>query len=236
MQILNSLKRQTARRRPVKQPWVDLVALLALVFVIARIPLTYIPEPLPGLAMLGELLSDLSLAIIAAWLFNLLVIEMPSIRRRERMHAAYIDDLRLIAGKARLLYKALCLKKLKHPVEAPTVDDMTEVFKHIRRDSRAPAYTFRGRLTSDTLDWVEYLERHLDDLHDAIARVTPGLPYLDWEIATFLPAISNNAFEYFIRNASRYGFIAPNLEELAEPLHAFITDSEPMFEYVQKIE
>lgn len=199
------------------------------------IPLTGIPEPLPFLAETGEVLSNLCLAIFSAWLFNLLVIELPAVRRREAIITSYLADLEVVANMADLIITALYRKKGQTPSEEPTVEEMVDVFRTIRSDSRAGAYFFRDTLTSGTLDWYEYLERHLDDMHDAIRRLGPAITYLDWEVSAGIGPIANTRFEEFVRNTRRFSTKGPNLEELAEPLHEFLSLSRPLKNYVESL-
>jgi hypothetical protein len=64
------------------QPWVGAWLGVALLTVVVRTSLLSVPEKVPGSQRWGEVAFDLAIAYIAAFLFNLLVIEVP--RRRLR--------------------------------------------------------------------------------------------------------------------------------------------------------
>src|SRR3989442_1721310 len=69
-------------REIARQPVVTALFAVAVIFVIVRTALLSVPEVFPGGARIGEVLFELSVAYIAAWFFNLLVVVLP--RRRSR--------------------------------------------------------------------------------------------------------------------------------------------------------
>jgi hypothetical protein len=233
MSTFKTVREKWKQRAVVRNVWVDRVAVLAAVVALLRMSLMIVPAPTPAFALFGELVYDLCLALVGAWVFNLFLIDIPAIRKRETLLEASASDLTKIANKADLFYKALCVKKGRKPLPDPSVEEIESVCASIKRDSRAPFYLFRGDITSESLDWVEYFENHLDDARDARSRLTPALVYLDWQIVAALAPLSDTRFERFIRSSSRHGFAAPNLKELAQPLHDYLQLSKPLQTYLQ---
>ena len=71
-------------------------AFACLVVAGTRQALTVVPEPLPLMAVSGELLYDLMLAVVAGWLFHFVVVVVPEDRERRRLDevaAVRVDNL-----------------------------------------------------------------------------------------------------------------------------------------------
>lgn len=71
-------------------------ALGCLVVAATRQALTVVPEPLPFMAASGELLYNLMLAVVAGWLFHLVVVVIPEDQEKRRLNevaAVRVDSL-----------------------------------------------------------------------------------------------------------------------------------------------
>lgn len=74
---------------------VDLAALVALLIVLSHATFT---TPHEQLARYSGVLSDLCLALLAAWVFNLLVVELPRRRDREQLYTGIAPMVGLMAN------------------------------------------------------------------------------------------------------------------------------------------
>lgn len=203
---------------------INIIALIAFGSIVIRPFLLDIPQPFPGFARAGEVWNNLALAFLGAWFFNLLVVEIPKREATLNIMRAYNDDLREVSTKGNLILKAIANKKLSDVPSEPTLEDVRDICKSVHRGSRSPYYTFRGFLTSETLDWVEYCESHLDSADRANARLVPALPYLSPETISLLQSVRNTEFEQFIRQCSKHALISDTLEPLAPSLHKYVSD------------
>lgn len=213
---------------------INWLAIASVVLVISRALLLDVPEPIWGFARTGEILNNLALAYLAAWIFHLIVIERPRASARRRVVAAYRDDLLEVAGKGGLLLEAIATKKLKSAPPTPTLEEVTALCASVNRGSRAPFYHFRGRLTSETLDWIEYFDRHLMSARDAQERLSPALPFLEPETIAMLRSVSNSDFERFIKNCVDHGFVADTLRDLAPTLHSYVQQCNQLRDHLDR--
>lgn len=213
---------------------INWLAIGSLVLVISRILLLDVPEPIWGLARTGEILNNLALAYLAAWIFHLIVIERPRVAARRRVAAAYRDDFLEVAGKGGLLLEAVARKKLKSAPPNPTLEEVTALCASVNRGSRAPYYHFRGKLTSETLDWIEYFDRHLASARDAQERLSPALPFLEPETIAMLRSVNNSDFEKFIKNCVDHGLIADTLRGMAPALYSYVQECNQLSDHLKR--
>ena len=223
-----------------RSPWlnprswglINWLAVGSIILVIARAVLLDIPEPMPGVARTGEIVNNLALAYLAAWIFHLIVIERPNRAARRRVVAAYEEDFLEVAGKGRLLLTAIALKKGKSVPTQPILAEVVALCASVHRVSRAPSYVFRGVLTSGTLDWIEYFQGHMASAKEAQERLLPALPFLEPETVALLRSLRNSEFDKFIHNCGTYGFVADSLEDLAPSLFSYVRDCDALADHL----
>lgn len=76
------------------------LAWLCLFAVTAITALRLIPSAFTGAAQVGDLLFDFAMAYLAAWVFNLLVVELPRRQQRRAAYRAMLPKLERISGLA----------------------------------------------------------------------------------------------------------------------------------------
>lgn len=212
---------------------INVIAIVCLISVVARQILLDVPEPVPGFARAGDVWNNLALAYIGAWFFNLLVIEMPKKAARQRVMAAYKDELREVSTRGSLFLEALATKKGRLIAADPSLDDVTALCKSVKRSSRSPYYTFRGQLTSETLDWIEYFDDHLDAVDRAHSRLRPAHPFLKPETIALMQSVRNTEFELFIRQSRKIGLVSDTLEPLADSLYHYVVNCRRLEAHLQ---
>ncbi len=129
---------QKRAQRLVRELWrqrvVSLLFLGSVAFVIARTVLLSVHELFPGGAQIGEIIFDLAIAYIAAWIFNLLIVVMPQLDSRDRVLVAagrLIDRLTEVGSAipGTLARGA----RVKEPQDGATVEWLTRVGVSIRK-------------------------------------------------------------------------------------------------------
>ena len=98
------------------QPTVALIAITASAVTVTRQALLNVTEIVPFGAEAGELLYDLGLATLAAWIFNLFVVVLPRSRDQEALYASLIDDLNGLADSAMTVLREFASSAARTPL------------------------------------------------------------------------------------------------------------------------
>lgn len=188
-----------------------------------RLTLTAVPEPWPWLAEAGELAYDLSLAMLAGWVFHLLVVVLPEADRRARLEpivARRIDFL-LRAGftLARPLSHAAKVPETTFPLLPEQLQDACERTK--------PTDAPKGWAT----DW-HGLIRHLERVTDLQRLALKAFyPRLEEDLLGILED-EELAFTHLRRvNSSSSKFELDDLRGLEQWIHEWLAAVERLRSY-----
>lgn len=150
---------------------VNALAVVALAIAVLRLIFEHTDELFASGAAVGTLLQDLSIAYLAAWIFNLLVVEVPRQRERDiamRFGGTLLDET---VGVARGMAAAIMAKAAAAQADddAPTTGDApTELTVALGEDGTTVSFVRKGTpLPADNT-------RNREALEAAAAKLTMG--------------------------------------------------------------
>ncbi len=173
-----------------KQPTVTGLFVASVLFVVARTAFLSVPELFPGAAQIGEVVFELAIAYIGAWIFNLLVVVLPQLRSRTRVLAAVGRVIAKLAevGLAMPTDLARGAQVPASETFPPSKDWLTRTGRQLSLGGPSPLQVPDGvRMRRAT--WQEWI-------HDAVTRVeslnsslVPYLPFLEVELISLVNEI-----------------------------------------------
>jgi hypothetical protein len=197
---------------------VNVIAIAALVYVIVRTTLVDVSDVIPGGVTYWSVLQDLALAYLAAWIFNLLVIEIPRRRDRRRIFASVGWIVGLIAQTG-LFYIDKMASEVGLPAFAGTDEQRTQ--QDIDQMCAAIDPNIPYTPWPEYGTWYELLKRQINKATGLHERLTPWLPYFDAEIQSHI-------------NAVLFSTLVMSLEELPRIANASMAEmSGQMFQHWQ---
>ena len=167
-----------------QQRTVTLLFGVSLLFVVIRTALLSVPEFFPSGARIGEVLFELAIAYIGAWVFNLLVVILPRLHDRDAvMKAAGQVILRLATIGLRMR------RDLGLPAEPGKGDtkmdtsasELTEKLKTLSLTDEAPLVMPKGT-TIRFASWQEWVVDKIREVDAFNASLVPYLPFLETEL------------------------------------------------------
>jgi len=108
------------------RPLLGSITLVAVLIVVARQSLLTTAELFPGGAAIGEALFGLSMAMLAAWIFNLIVVDTPRMRAEQLILAKEQPRLRGAASDALTVVRELNRAAGGVPLPEPLSDPLTQ--------------------------------------------------------------------------------------------------------------
>lgn len=220
-------------RELLKQPTVTGLFVASVLFVVARTALLSVPQLFPGGARIGEVVFELAIAYIGAWLFNLLVVVLPQLRSRTRVLAAVGRVITKMADVGLTMPADLARgAQLQVPETTPPSEDwLTSTGKRLPLGGPSPLLVPDGvRMRSAT--WQEWV-------HDAVMRVeslnaslVPYLPFLEVEL---IGLVNEIVLSDFVDDGRKIvGLPRPvkgDMSSLAGPLRKFMAACDGLRKY-----
>jgi hypothetical protein len=205
----------------------------SVLFVVVRTALLSVPEIFPGGARIGEVVFELAVAYIGAWLFNLLVVVLPQLRSRTRVLAAVGRVITKLADVGLTMPTDLARGAQVPAPETtlPSEDWLTRTGKRLPLGGPSPLLLPDGvRMRSAT--WQEWV-------HDAVIRVeslnaslVPYLPFLEIELIGLVNEVVLSDFVDGGRKIAGLPRSATgDMSSLAGPLRKFIAACDGLREY-----
>lgn len=182
----------------------------ALLIVVGRTIGLIWPEPKPWMYEAGELAHDAALAFLVGYFFNLLVVEWPRIRDRQRVEAALQNSISRLANSATRILdwmwssthgmriakgpNGLEMKSDEPPPNEYTQAVVEELCGKLHpHDSAASiSVTDDGKFQVGT--WLEFLVRVSDDAQAEYEKLLPFAGLLKVEMVTEATAIEGSDF------------------------------------------
>jgi hypothetical protein len=170
---------------------------VALAIAVLRLVFENTHELLVRGAAVGNLLQDLSIAYLAAWIFNLLVVEVP----RQRDRAIVMGFGGRLVGTMTAVSRLLAIEILRaggRPLltddAAITHDDLVAAATKIRPDDKAPMVFIQPDGSMMTPNWLQYLDAQRQEKERRTATVLPLLHLFDTPIVEAVLAYSDHYF------------------------------------------
>lgn len=185
---------------------IDVVAVIAFATVVLRTSLQGIPQLFPGGARIGEVLSQLSVGYLGAWLFHLLVIVLPR-RSDQRLIFRTCDRLIHVASGTGFLVMIFAVTEEQFIPNTPDRDALRRACKKVNPNARARS----GGVKMDRLgrpvpiSWLEYVEQDLEQSGKALRDLQPFYPYLDAETIALLNEVSSHFLRILFDGTSKFG-------------------------------
>lgn len=206
------------------QPLVTALFVLAAILVIVRTALLTVPEAFPGGAAFGDVIYDLAIAYVGAWLFNLLVVILPRLRDRERVFEG--------AGK---LIERFCAVGLRMPsglgLAPDTFRDLADANQVGLFSLRLQDFSFTDESTLATwrpsgiqfLNWNEWWVRNAVKAANLYELLVTYFPYFDSELIRLVNKVALSSFVSQGQELAGVPIIKGNMSMVARELAEFIT-------------
>jgi hypothetical protein len=182
------------------QPVVTMVATIAAAFAITRQVLRPTPEVWLYGEELGEFLYDFGLAILGAWIFNLLVVVLPRLRDQEALYTSVNKDLRGVSGGAmaviRTLTESVGAPPLPDPLTEPIALNALRRWCEAASDARHPPrfmVSVNGGFARQGT-WTEYLDYERRRTAGFQSRLEAAYVYLPVELIALLREIQDDGY------------------------------------------
>jgi hypothetical protein len=224
---MNRTKRQ--RYRLVRELWkertVTLLFGLAVAFVIARTALLSVHQFFAAGARSGDVLFELAVAYIGAWIFNLLIVVLPRMRTRDRILYAVVKLIsRLSAVGMRMPASMAQGAGQASPTEQIPPDSwFTLIGQQLPLRGEAPLYVPDDETFLRPANWQEWVAAAVNDVEKYNAALMPYLPFLEIELITL---INNVVLSNFADRGRVYSRLPvrtdTNMSILARPLRDFV--------------
>jgi hypothetical protein len=219
-----------------KQRIVTAVFVGSLVFVVARTALLSVRELFPGGARIGDVVFELALVYVGAWMFNLLVVVLPQLRSRDRVLAAVGQVINKLADVGLRMPTAMAQGAQIPPLEQtlPTEDWLTKTGKRLRLGGPSPLLVPDGvRMSPAT--WQEWVSDAVSRVESLNASLVPYLPFLEIELIGLVNDVVLSDFVDEGRGIA--GLTRPatgDMSSLAHSLRAFMSACAALREYGER--
>ena len=207
----------------IKHRLVDLIGVIALVDMAARTVLLDVEEVVPHGADIGELLYDLSLAYVGAWIFNHLVVVRPRRESLRRIYEVERRNLDAIAGSGDAVI-GLLARAAGMPAsdEVPTLEQVRAMCSAIPANGEDGERLIRWGPPHDYATWLQSLHalsRRALGYHD---RVVGAYGLMDVPLVALLRAAAESSFHQQVAFAEAAPLQAnASLGHLAEPIYQY---------------
>lgn len=179
--------------KPFTQTAVGLLALISFLTIAVRTSLRSVPEIFPGGAVIGEVLYDLALAYLGAWIFNLLVVVMPRKRDQQRIYASCDKFIRRIYASADRSIPALYGHIGESAPPKPDAYSLRRVLAAVNPSDEAPLILhFEGSGTIMPANWIQYFQHEITWIERAAARIDPLFIHFDSNLIELLNAVTSS--------------------------------------------
>ena len=207
-----------------KQRLVSCLLLVATACVVARQALLSVHQAFSGGAEIGEVVYDLGIGYIAAWIFNVLVVILP------RLH-----DKKLIMPGASKLIMRMCAPGLRAVtllnLEPDKFRDLTDVtqrrqfelkLRNIQRSDESNVQVY-GPGGMRPLNWHEWMVDRSLRTANAYQLLAPYFPFFESELVQLINDVALSDFVTVYQRTAELQLTGGNMGSAADPLADFIT-------------
>ena len=219
-----SFKRSIAaylRRDTFAARWVDGFAAVAVAVVIVRLALLEADEILPLGAEVGILLTDLALAYLAAWLFNLLVIELPRIDSMHRIFTAYGPQIDRLGAGALAVMQSMNSALSRPEVLEVSQSDAEYVFARLAPSDASPLLIGGAPGAWVYAPWITALDYYRLQQAEAHVQLLPAYTYFDARFIVLLNAVTESSYLKMVKKLHDVGTTNTDLNFLVPTFMAY---------------
>jgi hypothetical protein len=178
----------------------------------------------------GDLVRDLALAYLAAWIFNVLVVVLPRRHDQRRIYAGSGHLIQMIAGTGIGLIGTLAEAAGADAPSQPDREFVARICAHINPNDQAPLVTgFPAPGQFTYASWLGYVEDSVNRARNAYSELGPMFVYFDAELIARLNGVVLSILrmvtemaKWPIRNEDMSAF-APNIASYWELCHELNT-------------
>lgn len=218
-----------------KQPAITTLLLLSLSYIAAHTALLNVPEVMPAGAEIGNVVNDLAIASVGAWVFNLLVVVIPRNRTERAALKAVQVPLTRLASTAYSIERELAVASglpydEDHATISPprplTVDEISTALKGIQREDCSPkelaVVAGTGEIKVIRLAWWQWLDHYGRATDAALKELTPLFTSLPEDVtAAIFDACCSDWAQRLRYDASLRLNTVPTRGVVAEPQNVF---------------
>ena len=213
-----------------------LAAVVSVEFVLADIP-----EFFSGAAKIGSIVSALSVAYIASYIFYVVVVHIKHVRDSEHIHPYIaLKTRQIVAGLREITLQIVVRANGDSNVAYPSQQEFSAMTKGILLGDPAPeAYT---RIPAGVSSWLDFLKYWKQLTEERIDALFANAQFLEAEHVRLLLNIRENPFFFQLRMFSESilkqdcSFLASTLYRLSESTRALETYCEEHFIDVARFE
>lgn len=222
--IMNTKRARAVLHELLKQRLVSCLLLVAAACVAAHQSLLSVHQGFPGGAEIGEVVYDIGIAYIAAWIFNVLVVVLP------RLH-----DRKLIMPGAGKLIKRMCAPGLRAVtqlrLEPGEFQDLTDTgqwgqfelkLRNIQNADTSSVEVY-GHEGFQPLNWHEWAVDRSIRVANAYQSLVPFFPFFESELVQLINDVALSDFVTMYREVAEVPLTGGNMGSIARPLADFIT-------------
>lgn len=216
-----------------RQRAITAVLVGSLTLVIARTALLSTPEVFPGGARIGEVLFDLAMAYVAAWMFNLLVVVLPQLRNRDRVLDAAGQVISKLSDVGLRIPIAMAQSAQTQAAETtpPSEEWLTKTGKRLSLGAPSPLRVSAGVATRPATwqEWVAHVVAQVESLN---ASLVPYFPFLEVDLIGLVNRVVLSDFMERGREIAKLPTPPQgDLSSLAGPLAEFIRACAALHDY-----
>jgi hypothetical protein len=233
--MISRMSRGTNRliRELWKERVVTVFFIASAVFVVARTALLSFHQFFPSGARIGDVIFELAIAYIGAWIFNLLVVVLPRIRSRDRVLGTVGRLLdRLSAVGLRIPATMARGAGREHPSEQiPSEQWLRLTGQVLSFTGEAPLYVPGGSAIRPATwqEWIGITAKQVDSVNTSL------VPYLYFLEIDLVDLINKVALSNFVVQAHEYAslprVVNGDMSIFASPLRDFIEACAQLREY-----
>jgi hypothetical protein len=223
--IMNAKRARKLLHELLKQRLISCLLLVAAACVAARQALFSVPRAFPGGPEIGEVVYDLGIGYIVAWIFNVFVVILPRLHDRE-----------LIMSGAGKLIKRMCALGIRAVselnLELEKFQDLTEVAQweqfelklhNIQNADISSVEVYYGNEDIRPLDWHECAVDRSIRAASAYQLLVPFFPFFESELVQLVNDVALSDFVTMHRETAGVSLPGGGMGGIARPLADFIT-------------
>jgi hypothetical protein len=222
--IMNAKRARAAFHELLKQRLVSCLLLVAVACVAARQSLLSVHQAFPGGAEVGEVVYDLGIGYIVAWIFYVLVVVQPRLHDRE-----------LIMPGAGKLIKRMCALGLRAVTELSLEPDkfldladagqrgQFELKLRNIQNADISSVEVYGREGFQRLNWHEWAVDRSIRAANAYQLLVPFFPFFESELVQLINDVALSDFVTMHREIAGVPVTGGDMGSIARPLADFIT-------------
>ena len=207
-----------------KQRLISCLLLVAAACVAARQALLSVPQAFPGGAEIGEVVYDLGIGYIVAWIFNVFVVILPRLHDRKLIMpgAGKLINRMCAPGLSAVALLNLESDKLRDLMDPGQRGQFDLKLGNIQRADTSSVEVY-GPDGFQPLNWHEWAVDRSIRTANAYQLLVPFFPFFESELVQLINDVAFSDFVTMYRRTAGLQLTGGNMGSVAGPLADFIT-------------